>query len=491
MALNFLDLLVILAWLAAVTLFGLRFRSPERTLRAYFLADNAIPWWAIALSIVAAETSTLTVISIPGLAYAQDFRFLQLVFGYLIGRAIVALLFLPAYFRGRMLTAYQLILARFGQRLHALTAAIFLLTRAAAEGVRVFAVAIVVRIALGSLLTGFSNFARDLAAIALVTVLTLLYTFEGGLAAVIWTDVVQLAVYLAGSLFACFTLLHHLPGGLHTVVATAQPLGKFRLFDLSWNLTRSYTLWSGVIGGALLTTASHGTDQLIVQRLLAARSLRQSQLALLASGVAILFQFALFLFLGTALFVFYRVFPVHALFHRSDAIYPTFIVSELPHGISGLLIAAILAAAMANLSAALNSLASTTIFDFYVRLRPNSTESHRLRLARRATLLWGVALFLLALLARGGGRVLEVGLSIASVAYGCLLGVFLLGLLTRSATESAAILGMIAGLALNLYLWLATPVAFPWYVVFGSLATFLVGYCSSRLIPIPDKAHTA
>ncbi len=490
MALNLFDLVVILVWLTAVTLFGLRFRSPERSLSAYFLADNAIPWWAIALSIVAAETSTLTVISIPGLAYAEDFRFLQLVFGYLMGRAIVAVLFLPAYFRGRMLTAYQLILARFGQRLHALTAGIFLLTRAAAEGVRVFAVAIVVRVALGSLLTGFSNFTRDLAAIALVTVLTLLYTFEGGLAAVIWTDVLQLSVYIAGSLFACFTLLHRLPGGLHGVLATAQPLGKLRLFDLSWSLTRSYTLWSGLIGGALLTTASHGTDQLIVQRLLAARSLRQSQLALLSSGIVILFQFALFLFLGTALFVFYRVFPVHGVFNRTDAIYPTFIVSELPHGISGLLIAAILAAAMANLSAALNALSSTTILDFYVRLRPESSEERRMTLARRATLMWGAALFVLALLARGGGRVLEVGLSIASVAYGCLLGVFLLGLMTRRATESAAIVGMVAGLALNLYLWLATPVSFPWYVVFGSLATFLVGYCSSWLIPGFDRVGT-
>jgi SSS family solute:Na+ symporter len=483
MGLNTLDFAVIVSYLAGVTLFGLRFRGNQRTVKDYFLAGNTAPWWAISLSIVAAETSTLTIISVPGLAYDSDFRFLQLVVGYLIGRVIVSFLLIPQYFRGELVTAYQLIERRFGQRLRSMTAGLFLVTRAAAEGVRVFAVAIVIRAALGGSLAGLSDSGRDIAAIAVVTLLTLAYTFKGGMAAVIWTDVVQLTIYIAGTVVALFIALRAVPGGWEIVSTIAGHAGKFRVLDTSWNFSSTYTLWSGVIGGAFLTTASHGTDQLIVQRLLSARSLRQSQLALLSSGVAVFFQFALFLFVGALLFVFFKLFPPTAPFTRSDAIFPAFIVNRMPHGLSGLLISAIFAAAMSNLSAALNSLSSTTIVDFYARIRPQSTEERRVQLARRATIVWGVLLFGLALLARNGGKVLEMGLSIASVAYGSLLGVFLLGVLTRTATERGAIGGMLFGLMLNLYLWQFTRVPFTWYVALGSVATFLVGYLASWIMP--------
>ena len=483
MGLSAVDLAVIVAYLAGVTLFGLRFRRKQRTLRDYFLADNTIPWWAISLSIVAAETSTLTVISVPGLAYDKDFRFLQLVIGYLVGRTIVSFLFIPQYFRGELVTAYQLIERRFGQSLRSLTAGMFLVTRAAAEGVRVFAVAIVVRVALGSILSGLSDYQRDVSAIAIVTLLTLVYTFEGGMAAVIWTDVIQLTIYIAGTIVGFFTILHLVPGGWQTIHSIAGHAGKFRMIDLSWNLSSTYTLWSGIIGGAFLTTASHGADQLIVQRLLSARSQRQSQAALLSSGVAIFFQFSLFLLIGAMLFAYYRIFPPAEAFTRTDTIFPTFVVSRMPHGLSGLLISAILAAAMSNLSAALNSLSSTTIVDFYARIVPRSTEERRVQLSRIATIVWGVLLFGLALLARNGGKVLEMGLSIASVAYGSLLGVFLLGVLTKSASERGTITGMIFGFILNMYLWLFTGTSFTWYVVLGSIATFIVGYSASWLMP--------
>ena len=485
MGLNTLDLTVIVLYLAGVTLFGLRFRGKQRTLKDYFLADNTIPWWAISLSIVAAETSTLTIISVPGLAYEKDFRFLQLVVGYLVGRAIVSFLFIPQYFRGELVTAYQLIERRFGQKLRSLTAGLFLLTRSAAEGVRVFAVAIVVRVALANLLSGLSDYGRDVSAIAIVTLLTLVYTFEGGMAAVIWTDVVQLGIYVAGTLVGFFTILHLVPGGWHTVHTIAGNAGKFHMIDLTWNLSTTYTLWSGVIGGAFLTTASHGTDQLIVQRLLSARSEGESKLALLSSGVAILFQFSLFLLIGAMLFVFYKLFPPSVAFARTDTIFPTFVVTLMPHGVSGLLISAILAAAMSNLSAALNSLSSTTIVDFYAHFAPRSSDERRVKLSRIATIGWGVLLFGLALLARHGGKVLEMGLSIASVAYGSLLGVFLLGVLTRRASERGAIIGMICGLVFNLYLWRFTNVSFTWYVVLGSIATYLIGYAASW--PMPSK----
>lgn len=487
--LNALDVVVIVAYLTGVTAFGLHFRKHQRTLKDYFLADKQVPWWAVSLSIVAAETSTLTIISVPGLAYEKDFRFLQLVFGYLIGRVIVSFVLIPQYFRGELVTAYQLIDRRFGRKLRSLTAGLFLATRAAAEGVRVFAVAIVVGIALSNLLAGMTDFGRDVAAIAIVSLLTLIYTFEGGMAAVIWTDVVQLAIYVSGTLVGLFTILHFLPGGWSTVHSIAGDAGKFRVFDFSWNFYSTYTFWSGVIGGTFLTTATHGVDQLIVQRLLSARNERQSKVALIFSSFAVLAQFSLFLLVGAMLFVFYTLFPPVAPFVRTDTIFPTFVVTRMPHGISGLLISAILAAAMSNLSAALNSLSSTTIVDFYAHWRPAASEEHRVRLSRFATVGWCLVLFGLAILARNGGRVLEVGLSIASVAYGSLLGVFLLGVMTRRASERGAMVGMLFGLVLNLYLWRFTHVAFTWYVTLGSILTFVVGYVASLLVPADPNSR--
>ena len=471
MGLNHLDFAIIALYLAGITLFGLRFRRKQRTLRDYFLAGRDIPWWAIALSIVAAETSTLTIISIPGLAYDTNFTFLQVVMGYVLGRVVISFLLLPHYFRGDLYTAYELIERRFGSGLRSLTAGLFLLTRAAAEGVRVYAVAIVVSIALG---TG------EVASIAIITALTVVYTFEGGLAAVIWTDVVQTAIYVGGTLVGLVTISHLVPGGWSAIHAAASSAGKLQVFDFSTNVWIPYTFWAGIIGGTFLTTASHGTDQLIVQRLLAARGQKQSVTALLSSGVAVLFQFALFLTVGIMLWAYYRV--PSATFGKPDRIYPTFIVTRMPHGISGLLIAAILAAAMSNLSAALNSLSSSAIMDFYARLRPQADEKTKMRLSRVATVLWALVLFALAVIAlHKVGRVVEVGLQIASVAYGALLGVFLLGVLTRRANQLGAMWGMLCGLLLELYLWLWTHVPWTWWIPLGTAVTFAVGWIASVL----------
>jgi SSS family transporter len=484
------DLALIVLYLVGITLFGLRFRSSKeanaRSLRSYFLADKSIPWWAIALSIVSAETSTLTIISIPGLAFAGDFGFLQIVIGYMLGRVVVALIFLPKYFQGEMLTAYQLIDRRFGHTLHKVTAGLFLLTRAAAEGVRVFAVSIVVGIAIGT---------RDVLSIGIISALTLLYTFEGGMAAVIWTDVVQMFIYIGGTVVAIATLGTHVPGGWSQIHEVAGAAGKFRLFHFAFNLTQTYTFWAGVLGGSFLTMASHGTDQLMVQRMLAARNLRESRIALLSSGAVIFLQFTLFLLIGVGLYVFYGLHP--AVFASSDRIFPTFIVREMPIGVAGLLVAAILAAAMSNLSAALNSLSSTTVVDFYMHWRPEADDRERMMISRSSTVVWALVLFAIAVYsvhAGGKGHVVEVGLSIASVAYGALLGVFLLGTLTRYATQTGAIVGMVCGFALNLLLWLhPTPIAlgpvtvphiaFTWYVLIGSMVTFAIGSVASFVFP--------
>jgi solute:Na+ symporter, SSS family len=472
MGLNRLDFAIIAIYLAGITLFGLRFRKRQRTLRDYFLADRDIPWWAIALSIVAAETSTLTIISIPGLAYDTNLTFLQVVLGYMVGRVVISFVLLPHYFRGDLFTAYQLIERRFGRALRSLTAGLFLLTRAVAEGVRVYAVSIVVAIALG---TG------EVSSIAIITILTLIYTFEGGLAAVIWTDVVQTFIYVGGTLIGVVTILHLVPGGWAMIHSTAAIAGKLQVFDFSINFWKPYTFWAGLVGGTFLTTASHGTDQLIVQRLLAARNERQSKIALLSSGVAILFQFSLFLIVGVMLFAFYHV--PSLTFGRADRIYPTFIVSQMPHGISGLLIAAILAAAMSNLSAALNSLSSSSVIDFYLGKNSQANDAQKVRLSRIATFVWAMVLFALAILSlHKVGRVIEVGLQIASVAYGALLGVFLLGVLTRRANQRGAIVGMLLGFATEVYLWLGTHVPWTWWVAIGTVITFATGYAVSALL---------
>src|SRR6516225_9058481 len=245
MGLNRVDFTIIGIYLVGITLFGLRFRKKQRSLRDYFLAGREIPWWAIALSIVAAETSTLTIISVPGLSYDANLTFLQVILGYLVGRVVISFVLLPHYFRGDLFTAYELIERRFGRGLRSLTAGLFLLTRAAAEGVRVYAVSIVVSIALG---TG------EVASIAIIVALTLIYTFEGGLAAVIWTDVVQTVIYIGGTLVGVVTILHLVPGGWTTVQYLAQEAGKLRVFDFTPDFWRPYTFWAGVIGGAFLTT---------------------------------------------------------------------------------------------------------------------------------------------------------------------------------------------------------------------------------------------
>jgi SSS family transporter len=478
-----LDWLIVVGYLVAITLFGVRFRKKQQSIHTYFLGGKTIPAWALSLSIVATETSTLTIIGTPGIAFGGDLSFLQLVLGYMVGRIFICLVLIPAYFKGEMYTAYQLMERRFGRRIKHATASMFLVTRALAEGVRVLAIATVVSIVLG---TG------DLASILIISALTLIYTFEGGLTAVIWTDVVQLFIYVGGTLVAFFTILGLIPGGWAGVVASASH--KLNVWNFALDIRVPYTFWAGVIGGAFLNTASHGVDQLIVQRLLAARSERESKLALLGSGVVVFFQFSLFLVVGVMLWSFYLYHPEEAAPRLYDRIFPTFVVRHLPHGISGLVIAAILAAAMSNLSSSLNSLASTTVVDLYIPFlaKKGAPVSDELRVSRWMTVAWGVVLVVLAFLSRGVTSVLEAGLTIASITYGSMLGVFLLGVLTRRASESGAIAGMATGFGSMLGVWYysthRSAIAFTWYVLIGTVITFVVGYLAS---PRPQARSSA
>ena len=480
MAFSWADLVVVVAYLIAITIFGAHFGKRQRTLHDYFLGGRQLPWWAIAFSVVSAETSILTIISTPGIAYASDMGFLQLVFGYLVARVVVSFVLIPKYFAGELYTAYQLIERRFGRGLKIFTAVLFLGTRALAEGVRVFAISIVIEVIFK---TGVFT------AILIITALTLFYTFRGGFTAVIWTDVTQLSIYLTGTVLALFLAVHAIPGGWGEVarLSTASA-DKFAVFNFHFNWHQPYLFWSGLVGGTFLTTASHGTDQLIVQRLLAAKNKAQSQGALLASGVVILFQFTLFLLVGVVLFAYYHHFPPAQAFSRPDKIFPTFVVTQLPRGLAGLLTAAIIAAAMANLSAAFNSLASSSVVDFYKPFfRPGASDQHYLRVSRFATLAWGAALILIAFVAqytRESG--LELALTIASVAYGSMLGIFLLGVLTTRANGRGTLAGAVAGLATLIGVVIAgqfhlVSIAWTWYVALGTLVTFATGWVASRV----------
>jgi SSS family solute:Na+ symporter len=491
MRISGIDFAIVVSYLVGVTLFGMHFRRRQTSLREYFLSSNAAPWWALAGSIVATETSTLTIISTPGIAYAGDLGFLQLVIGYLVARVVLCLLFIPQYFRGEFYTAYQLIGKRFGERVKSVAASVFLVTRALAEGVRISAIGKVVSVAFG---TGES------VSVAIMTALTIFYTFEGGMRAVIWTDMVQMILYIGGSAVAFFLLLHKVPGGWSHIARVAAASGhKLRIFHFNFSLTQSYTFWSGVIGGTFLTMASHGTDQTMVQRLLAARNERDSKKALLASGVIIFVQFSLFLVIGVMLYVFARHTGLLATGGDTDRLFPEFIVSNLPRGVAGLVLASIFAVAMSNASGSLNSLASSSIVDFE-RLRGATAldDASLVRVSRWVTVGWGLVLGILGLV--HWGVVLIAGLTIASITYGGMLGLFLLAIVSRRATPRGALSGLFTGLAVMVCVQFARPlaalfgiqlhatIAWTWYVVLGTIVTFSTGWLVSQFAPGPAVA---
>lgn len=473
MGFSALDYGVLTLYLAASVAFGLRLGRGQKNLDDYFLAGRHLPWWAISLSIVATETSTLTFIGAPAISYQGDLTFLQLAMGYIVGRILVSLVLIPAYFQGRIQTAYELLQYRFGGHVRHASALLFQVTRALADGVRLFATALVLSVIthLGVSWT-----------VLIIGAVTLLYTLFGGMRAVVWNDVVQLLIYMAGGLIAFAVILHELPGGWPQVVLLAAPLHKFRIFNFSNDLGTAYTFWAGLVGGGFLTFATHGTDQMMVQRYLACGNRHGSSLAVIFSGIFVFFQFGLFLLIGVMLFAFYQKFPLAHPLAQTDRVFPIFIATHIPSGIAGLILAAIFAAAMSTLSSSLNSLASSSVNDFYrVFMRPQASEQHYLKVSRIATLGWAVVLVLVSLLARNWGSVLEVGLTITSITMGSVLGVFLLGLWMPRVHKSAALVGMLGGLLIMLGVAQLHWVAWTWYVFIGTGSTFAVGAAWQRL----------
>ena len=468
-------LLVLVAYVAGITALGTWLGRRRRTIQGYFLAGRTVPWWAIAACIVATETSTLTFIGVPGMAYLGNWGFLQLAAGYVLGRILVATVLLPAYFRGEVYTSYEVLQQRFGPAVRTVAAAIFLLYRTLADGIRLHAAALVLAVAFGGprwewvfiLVLGFAM---------------ILYTEEGGVTATIWTDAIQMVVYLLGALVCLAAVSGRLPEGPGAALDAAWQAGKLQVVDAGLDLTRPYTLVAGLIGGVFLTLATHGTDHYLVQRLLVARSRRDASVGLVLSGFLVFAQFALFLLLGTLLWAHYGGRP----FARGDEVLPTFVATELPAVLAGFILAAIVAAA---LSPSLNSMASATVRDFYLPfVRPDADERRQMRVARAFTAVWGLAQMAIAFLAQGIDSALNEGLAALGYASGPTVGAFLLGVLTRTARSGGTMLGMVAGLAVSLALGKLAPlvldrpgVAWTWNVAVGAVVTVAVGWAASRV----------
>jgi SSS family transporter len=476
-----IDYAIIIIYLIGVTVAGVIIGGKQKSAKDYFLGGKKMAWWSVGFSIVASETSTLTFISIPGLAYKSNMHFLQVVIGYFLGRLIVSQVFIPAYYRGDLETAYDFLGKRFGLSLRKFTSTVFIVTRVLASGVRLFATAIPVHI-----ITGFDY----VTCILLIGVFTLIYTYVGGLKAVVSMDVVQLFIYLGGAVIAMYLILHHLPNGWGQVVAcaTSDGVNKFDVFNLRlgdnfWDFVSSpYTLAGGLLGGTFLTMASHGTDQLLVQRLLGCETKRDSQKALVLDATFIVLQFLFFLILGLCLYAYYDKASLAQLgLKSSDEIFPKFIIESLPVGISGIVIAGVLASAMGTLSSSISSLASSTYLDLFkvTKYGQSISDKKELYWSRIFTLIWGVVLIGGAMLFTDTqNAVVELGLKIASFTYGGLLGTFFLGLFFKKTNQFDAYLGFIAGLLFMVFIIKFTKVDFTWHAFAGSLVTCMVGNIS-------------
>jgi SSS family transporter len=472
---NFWNYVIIVLFLMGTAALGMLSGGKQRDIKDYFLGAKSVPWWAVCFSIVAAETSTLTFISIPGLAYLTNLNFLQVTFGYLLGRIVIAIFLLPKYYEGNLETAYAFLEKRFGAKTRSFASVIFLFTRTAADGVRLFATAIPLKLMLGI------SYPEAIVIIALVT---LLYTTTGGLKGVIWVDVLLMFIYLGGAILAgVFLLSAYLPHGWESLVAAAEPAHKLQVLNFNFGnslaefFKQPYNVISGLLGGAFLSMASHGTDQLIVQRLLSTKDLKSGQKAIIGSGVIVILQFVIFMLVGLALYAFYGHLNI-----RSDEIFPKFIIEKLPSPFSGIIIAGLFAAAMSTLAGSISSLSSSTMMDLYKPHKKIPDAKTELKISRLFTLMWAGLLVGAAILFMNSPQtVVELALSIASFTYGGLLGTFLLGLLNKQATQEDALAGFTAGLFVMITVISLNLVAWTWYTIIGVITTLAVGGFLSRL----------
>lgn len=496
-----LDLIIIFGYLIGVTAFGSWFGKKQETTEDYFVGDRSVPWWAIAASIVATETSTITFISVPGIAFSKggNFQFLQLVFGYMLGRIVISLLFIPMYFKGELMTVYELLGQRFGSKVKMLASSLFVVMRNIADGIRLLLTAIVLGAVYSAFQPGADVNTVIIASIVLLGLVMIVFTYYGGMEAVIWVEVIQLGIYLCGAVAAAIVIAGQIDGGFSGAVAIGEQFQKFTLVDwgirdtayvfqvpflsegfsfhLPIDLTKTYTFFAGLIGGCFLTMSTHGTDQYLVQRYLCTNKPSRASLALLSSGAVVLGQFIGFLFIGVLLFAFYQPYAMPGYeaaagafpFTGGDKVFPDFITKSMPTGISGLVVAAIFAAA---LSSSLNSIAATFVNDLYKPFKSKADDKHLLRASHILTLVFGLVQICVALVAmRQESSALDKALAIASLFNGPVLGVFLVGTFIKKANQTAALSGMIVSCFVMFYLRFWTPIAWTWFVLIGSAIT--------------------
>ncbi|MBX3296776.1 MAG: sodium:solute symporter [Acidobacteria bacterium] len=490
-----LDLVIIFGYLIGITAFGIWYAGKQETTEDYFVGDRNVPWWAIAMSIVATETSTITFISVPGIAFAKggNFQFLQLVFGYMLGRVVISLVFIPLYFKGELQTVYQLLGDRFGGKVKMLASGLFVIMRNIADGIRLLLTAIV----LAAVYTAFNPQTSPevviIGSILILGIVMIVFTFYGGMEAVIWIEVVQLVIYIGGAIAAAVVLVQNIDGGISGAIAAGQQFDKFSLFDFTLDFTKTYTFWGGVIGGCFLTMSTHGTDQFLVQRYLCTDKPRAAITALMTSGAVVLGQFIGFLFIGVLLFAFYAPYNMEGYatatgafpFTGGDKVFPDFITQKMPTGLSGLVVAAIFAAA---LSSSLNSIAATAVNDIYKPYAKDKSDRHLMKIAGLLTVIVGIVQIAIAIsLRNANSSALGMALSVASLINGPILGVFLVGAFLKGAREVHALMGMLASIAVMLYVLLGTKIAWPWYALIGSTVTVSVAFIATLIIRKKDE----
>lgn len=490
-----LDLIIIFGYLIGITAFGIWFAGKQDTTEEYFVGGRSVPWWAIAMSIVATETSTITFISVPGIAFSKggNFQFLQLVFGYLLGRVVISLVFIPMYFRGDLQTVYQLLGERFGSKVKIVTSSLFVIMRNIADGIRLLLTAFV----LAAVYTAFRPETDPVyvivGSILLLGVVMIVFTFFGGMEAVIWIEVVQLVIYIGGAIAAAAVLISNIDGGFSGAVAIGEQFNKFSLFDFNLDFTKTYTFWGGLLGGCFLTMSTHGTDQYLVQRYLCTNKPSAAITALMTSGAVVLGQFIGFLFIGILLFAFYTPYTLEGYeaaagafpFTGGDKVFPDFITKSMPTGLSGLVVAAIFAAA---LSSSLNSISATAVNDIYRRFAKDVSDKHLVRVAGILTVVVGIVQIAIAIaLKDANSSALSMALAVASLINGPILGVFLVGAFIRNAKEPHALAGMIASIAVMIYVLLGTKIAWPWYALIGSSITVVVSFLSSLVLKTNEE----
>lgn len=511
---NLADWSVIVVYLGGIIALGVACGKDQHNTRDYFLGSRNLPWWGIGASIVATETSALTIIGVPAIAYGGNLLFLQMIFGYVIARLILAVVMVPHYMRGEIYSPYQLLEQHLGRGPRRLAGAFFLLIETLSAGVRVYVACIPVRLMLGEKVCGLGGLVDPiLGAILLFVGLSVIYTYVGGVKAVVWTDAVQMLLFVGGGVFALVYVPTLLDGGWSAALSQAAAAGKLTWLNGNFTLAAPFNLWMGLLGGTALVMSSHGADQLIVQRVLSCPSVAEGRKALLFSAVLIFPLFVIFLLVGVMLWVFYQTHPFQIPLPESrpgiaanDFVFPIFMMTEVPHVVRGFLIVAILAAAMSSISSSISALASVSTMDFVRQVLRDRSEAYFLRFSKYSSLGWAVALVGVAWVTRQVQFVLNVAFSLRGLASGALLGGLLLALFWRRVGPRAAMAGMLASLAvMNVIYWPANVPAlhdwwqrtvgveifWPWFTLIGTLVTLATAAITRRLWPESDAASAA